>query len=67
MTVINLEHEVELRHLQHFVAVAEEHSFTRAAARNRFGHETDCAKPKQAGEHIGHVEPPGSALTPGPR
>jgi DNA-binding transcriptional LysR family regulator len=33
MTVINLEHEVELRHLEHFVAVAEERSFTRAAAR----------------------------------
>jgi DNA-binding transcriptional LysR family regulator len=33
MTVMNLEHEVELRHLEHFVAVAEERSFTRAAAR----------------------------------
>ena len=30
---MNLEHEVELRHLEHFVAVAEERSFTRAAAR----------------------------------
>src|ERR1700712_2032080 len=33
MTIINLEHEVELRHFEHFVAVAEEGSFTRAAAR----------------------------------
>jgi hypothetical protein len=33
MTVINLEHEVELRHFAHFVAIAEEGSFIRAAAR----------------------------------
>jgi DNA-binding transcriptional LysR family regulator len=33
MTVINLEHEVELRHFEHFVAIAEEGSFIRAAAR----------------------------------
>ncbi|MFC9843776.1 LysR family transcriptional regulator [Streptomyces sp. NPDC127595] len=32
MTVMNLEHDMELRHLEHFVAVAEERSFTRAAA-----------------------------------
>lgn len=33
MTVMNGGNELELRHLEHFVAVAEEHSFTRAAAR----------------------------------
>jgi DNA-binding transcriptional LysR family regulator len=33
MTAMNVEHDVELRHLEHFVAVAEERSFTRAAAR----------------------------------
>ena len=33
MTVIHLEHDVELRHLEQFLAVAEEESFTRAAAR----------------------------------
>jgi DNA-binding transcriptional LysR family regulator len=34
ITVIDLRHDsVELRNLEHFVAVAEEHSFTRAAAR----------------------------------
>jgi DNA-binding transcriptional LysR family regulator len=30
---MNVGHDVELRHLEHFVAVAEERSFTRAAAR----------------------------------
>jgi DNA-binding transcriptional LysR family regulator len=30
---MNVEHDVELRHLEHFLAVAEERSFTRAAAR----------------------------------
>jgi DNA-binding transcriptional LysR family regulator len=30
---MKMEHHVELRHLEHFVAVAEERSFTRAAAR----------------------------------
>jgi DNA-binding transcriptional LysR family regulator len=33
ISVISLEHDVELRHLEHFVAVAEERSFTRAATR----------------------------------
>jgi DNA-binding transcriptional LysR family regulator len=33
ITVIHLEHDVELRHLEQFLAVAEEGSFTRAAAR----------------------------------
>jgi DNA-binding transcriptional LysR family regulator len=34
ITVIDLRHDsVELRNLEHFIAVAEEHSFTRAAAR----------------------------------
>jgi DNA-binding transcriptional LysR family regulator len=33
MTVMDAEHDMELRNLEHFVAVAEERSFTRAAAR----------------------------------
>ncbi|MEZ0110471.1 DNA-binding transcriptional LysR family regulator [Catenulispora sp. EB89] len=33
MTIIDERHNVELRHLEHFVAVAEERSFTRAGAR----------------------------------
>jgi DNA-binding transcriptional LysR family regulator len=33
MAVMNGEHELELRHLEHFIAVAEARSFTRAAER----------------------------------
>jgi DNA-binding transcriptional LysR family regulator len=33
IAVIHLEHDMELRHLEQFLAVAEEESFTRAAAR----------------------------------
>jgi DNA-binding transcriptional LysR family regulator len=36
MTVINLEHEVELRHFAHFVAIAEEGSFIRERGRRLF-------------------------------